>query len=317
MTPSVSPHPWSEESLMSKAVLYVERMESHAPDDPLFGLWSVLALELLARAALAHTSPALLADGSSWKNVAFALNVSTTAKKVSQVSIGAKEVLSRLTELSPAFPDEVAGFCVEHIGRRNAELHTGELVFDSLGTAAWLPKYYRACDELLKCMSRRLDELVTDTAGAADMIAALEDATSKAVAKDIHAHTQTWAAKSESERQVATAAATVWATREGGHRANCPACTSPALIQGTPSGPVATEFREDEVIQRQSMLPSSFACIACELRITGLSRLTACGLGGVFSARTMHSISDYYGLYTEDDLDRIRSAIEMEPDFND
>ena len=302
---------------MSKAVLYVERMESFAADDPQFGLWSALALELLGRAALAHTSPALLADDSSWRNVAFALGVDPTTKKFSPVSIGAKDVFSRLNELQPALTTEIAGFCVEHIGRRNAELHTGELVFDSLGTAAWLPKFYRACDVLLGCTNRKLTDLVSDPEGATAMIAALEDAASKAVTQDIKAHAQVWGNKSLHEREAATADATAWATREAGHRVACPACQSPALVQGSPSGTVATDIREDEVIQRQTMLPSSFACIACGLRISGLSRLTACGLGDAFTARTPFSVADFFGLYTEDDLERARHENDMEPDFND
>jgi hypothetical protein len=111
--------------------------------------------------------------------------------------------------------------------------------------------------------------------------------------------------------------ATAWATREAGHRVTCPACGSSALVQGSPSGSVATEVREDEVVQRQKMLPSSFSCIACGLRISGLSRLTACGLGDAFTARTPFSIADFFGLYTEDDLERARRENALEPDFNE
>jgi len=219
--------------------------------------------------------------------------------------------------MNPALTTEIAGFCVEHIGRRNSELHTGELAFDSLGTAAWLPKFYRACDVLLGCMGRKLGDLFSDAEGAAAMIGALEDATAKAVTQDIKAHAQVWGNKSQPEREAATADATACATRDAGHRVTCPACHSPALVQGSPSGTVATDIREDEVIQRQTMLPSSFGCIACGLRISGLSRLTACGLGDAFTARTPFSIADFFGLYTEDDLERARNENEMEPDFND
>jgi len=58
---------------MSKAVLYVGRMESYTAGDEQFALWSALCLELLARAALAHISPVLLAEGSNWRNLTYAL----------------------------------------------------------------------------------------------------------------------------------------------------------------------------------------------------------------------------------------------------
>ena len=37
-------------------------------------------------------------------------------------------------------------------------------------------------------------------------------------------------------------------------------------------------------MQRQTMLPSSFECLACKLKISGISKLSACGLGDAFTA---------------------------------
>jgi hypothetical protein len=94
-------------------------------------------------------------------------------------------VFARLTELRPQFTPEIAGFCVEHLGRRNSELHSGELAFEAPGTSGWLPKFYRACGVLLQGMNRELPDLVSDPDGATAMIAALEDAAAKAVSQDI------------------------------------------------------------------------------------------------------------------------------------
>src|SRR5215213_3362116 len=111
MTTSATPHPWSEETLFTKAVLYVERMESHTADDWQFGFWSALSLELLARAALAHISPVLLADGKEWHNLVHALGHAPTTKKFSPTSVGTKDVFARLNELVPEFNIEISGFC--------------------------------------------------------------------------------------------------------------------------------------------------------------------------------------------------------------
>ena len=302
---------------MSKAVLYVGRMESYTAGDEQFALWSALCLELLARAALAHISPVLLAEGSNWRNLTYALGAAPTAKKFSPSSIATKEVFARLNEVVPSFTQEIAGFCTKHSDRRNSELHTGELAFGSLGTSEWLSRFYQACEILLASMNKELSDLVSDPPAAKAMISSLEDAAAKAVAQDIKAHAQVWANKDEGERENAALQATASATRQAGHRATCPACGCPALVQGSPAGAVATDVRDDEVVQRQTMLPSSFACIACGLRILGLSRLSACGLGDAFTATSKYSAAEFFDLYTEDDLEEARGASQVDEDFNE
>lgn len=319
MTPEVAAHPWSAEALFGKALLYAERMESATADDWQFGFWSALSLEFLARAALSHISPILLADSANWRNLVYALGGAPTAKKFSPTSIGIKDVLGRLNELVPAFTEEVAGFCTKHIERRNAELHTGELAFATLGTSEWLSRFYLACKILLDSMGKPLSGLVTDSATAQAMIDSLEDAAAKAVNQDIKAHAQVWLNKDNEERERASTQAEAWATRQTGHRVVCPACSSPALVNGTPSGPVATKVEDEDVVQRQTVLPASFECIACGLRISGLSKLSACGLGDAFTAKSTYSAAEFFGLYTEDDLEAARGEFPpyYEEDFNE
>lgn len=293
-------------------------MQSHTADEWQYGFWSALALELLIRAALAHISPTLLADTSKWRNLTYALGFEPTAKKFSPSSVTTREALSRLNELIPDFTEEAAGFCTKHVGRRNSELHTGELAFEALGTSQWLPRFLSACSILLKSMGRELSDLFSDSAAAQEMINSLEDAAAKAVNQDINAHAQVWKNKEDNERDAAAAQAETWAIRQAGHRVNCPSCGSRALVRGNASGTVATEVTSDVVVQRQTMLPSSFECVACGLRISGLSKLSACGLGDAFSAKSTYSAAEFFGLYTEDELEEARNEMpEFEPDFND
>lgn len=42
----------------------------------------------------------------------------------------------------------------------------------------------------------------------------------------------------------------------------CPPCNSPRLLDDDPIGTVYTSIEDDEVIQRQGMLPSKFECVA-------------------------------------------------------
>ena len=60
VTPGPVPETWDAEALYNKAQRYAERM-LEVESDWEKALWSGLSLELLARAALANISPALLA----------------------------------------------------------------------------------------------------------------------------------------------------------------------------------------------------------------------------------------------------------------
>ena len=319
MSPTVDGHSWSEESLFSKAKLYIELMENRTADDWQFGFWSALSLELLARSALAHISPVLLADNRDWRNIAHALGESPTAKKFSPRSLPTGEVFSRLAELTPEFSEEIRGFCAEHTERRNSELHSGELAFANLGTSVWLPKFYFACSEILKSMNKGLEDFFPKPEEAQQIVVLHDDAAAKAVQQDIKAHKQVWMNKSDDERSTASRQATTWATRHAGHRVDCPSCGSQALIQGKPSGAVKTEVDGEEIIQRQSQFPSSFECTACGLRITGLSKLSACGLGNAYTEKSTYTAGEFFDLYSEDELEDARREISAyyEPDFND
>lgn len=169
----VSPHPWSKESLFAKAILYAQQMESRPLDDWQSGLWSFLTLEALARAALAHISPVLLADPKDWRNLMHALGSPPAAKRYKPSSISMNEVLLRLTELVEQFSPELVGFCTQHAGRRNSELHSGELSFAAIGTSHWLSKFYKACDVLLIRMGQDLSDLFSGPDAVRKLIQAL------------------------------------------------------------------------------------------------------------------------------------------------
>lgn len=315
---SVQDSPWSKDSLLAKAKVYADEMSCFGATDWRFGLFSSLSLEFLARAALSNISPVLLADQQNWRNIMYALGKEPTSKKFSATSIGTKEVLGRLKELVPSFTEEIAGFCSKHVERRNIELHTGEAAFLDAATSEWLPRFYRACSILLLSMERPLEELVPDAEKAQEMIASLEDAAGKAVEQDIRAHAKVWGNKTDAERKTLRAQAATWATRQQGHRVKCPACESNALLHGDAIGTVSTSIGDDEVIQRQSMLPSGFECVACLLKISGFSKLSACGLGDVFTQTSTYTAAEFFSLYTEDDLeDARREGSEYEMDNNE
>lgn len=317
MTFTIAPHPWSEEACFQKAAFFIEQMEATTPSDWRFGFWSSLALELLVRAALSRISPVLLADNKHWQNLHYALSGGSPSISFTPTSIGTKEVLSRLTELLPTFNKEIAGFCAKHADRRNAELHSGEMAFSSYGTSQWLAPFYQACKVLLESIDKSLEDIFSDPLTAENMIDSLQDKAAKAVQQDIAAHARVWSSHTEEERQDAMAKAIQWARPQVGHRVLCPACNSQALINGSPSGSVSTTLTKDSVEERQGVIPASFQCIACGMKIVGHSKLAACGLGDAFTMTKISSAADFFGLYTEEEFQEARDEVpDLEPDFN-
>jgi hypothetical protein len=309
MTALPGEHGWSEDALFSKALVYVQKMEQHSADDWEYGFWSSLSLEFLCRAAVAHVSPTLLADRKDWRNTHYALGNATMSKKFLPKSAQTTEVLDILTQLVTGFP-ESTDFCTEHSGRRNAELHSGDLEFKDLATGNWLPKYYAACKTLLTSMGKTLNELFKDAATAEQLIAASKDAAAKAVERDIAAHIALWNEKNVDDKTISSSQSQVWASSEKGHRVQCPACKNAGLLRGAPRGTVTTKVKDDEIIQKQTVIPASFECIACGLRIAGLSKLVACRLGNAFTETSTSSAADFFGLYTEDDMEQARANIQ-------
>ncbi len=320
MSASVIQHAWSSEALFNKALLYIEEMERYTADDWQFGLWASLGLELIARASLSHISPTLLANRKDWRNIHHALGHPATSLRFTPTSVPATDVLSILNEIVPTFNKELFDACAKHCVRRNAELHTGEEAFAGLGTSSWLPHFYASCKVLLESMGKNLGDLFENPAVAEDMIASLQDTAAKAVEKDINTHKEIWQNKGSEEQLASLSQATSWASRHTGHRAVCPACNSPSLLRGSSHGSVTTQIDGDFVVQRQTMLPSSFECIACGLRILGLSKLSACGLGDAFTSSSASTVADFFGLHTHEELEEaVAEANEppWEDDFNE
>ena len=297
---STSPQPlsptWDSGTMLAKAQRYVEEMQQHSPDDWRFAFWSSLALELIARAALAKVSPALLADPSSWHNLYFSLGQTPNAQKFSPKSIPITDVLSRLGEIFPDFNKELKDFCILHTGNRNAELHSGETPFDGVKSSSWLPSFYRSCEVLVSSLGSSLDDLLghDEAKVAIKQISAAKDDAAKVVMSAIKAHKTVWDGKDDEVREKLGAQAAVWATRYSGHVVECPACSSKAVVVGEPIAPPKKSIEDDEITETQIFLPSRFECVACGLKISGLSQLSACGLGDTYKKTSTYDAAEYY-----------------------
>ena len=312
MIPQQVPHEWSAAALLNKAQLYAETMLSFPHDDWRFPLWSALSLELLARAALASFSPTLLADAkASWNNLLFSLGTQPNATNFSPKSIDIREVFSRLQDLIQDFTRELEGFCVGHMSKRNEELHSGSTPLVGLSETSWLPTYYRACEILLDSMHEDLERFLgTDEANVAKaMIAAAQDESAKSVRQAINAHRIVWENNDDAEKANLILQSSAWATRQIGHRVSCPACECASILIGSPISAPIKSIADEEITETQEYLPTRFECVACGLKISGLSRLSATGLGDTFNATFTYGVLDYS--VPED------YYLDYEPDFNE
>jgi len=304
MTAEKLPHEWSSESLISKAQRYASILLAQDKTKWQFGFWSALTLEMVARAALARVSPTLLADAKDWNNIYYALGHTPIEPKFIPRSIDISEVFKRLRAIVPDFTEEVHNFCSRHINLRNTELHSGSIPFDSLGTSSWISDFYRANQILLRSQRKDLaflygaDEATTGT----DLIKALEDKAAKAVLGTIESHKKAWKLKTPPEKELLSKQAETLASRHIGHRVKCPACSNTGLLQGSPFGAPTQSLEDDVIVEHQSMLPSTFECNACGLKVSGYSKLNACGLGDAFIATSRYGAAEYFDLLDPETL---------------
>lgn len=150
--------PYDYEALWMKAKLFL----NHAMDDPEIrsfderALWSSLALEALAKAALARQSPLLIAvPTEEGTNVLIALGLIGGTARFE--SIPAKSVYSRCEKAFRPFSMSEAQ---KTSWARNDYVHGAAATFTRLPESAWWPKYWAQAHILVSACERDLDDLV-------------------------------------------------------------------------------------------------------------------------------------------------------------
>lgn len=146
---------------------------------------------------------------------------------------------------------------------------------------------------------------------AEKLITAFKDDAAKAVKATINAHSTVWKQKSDEERKKAADISAVWATKHAGHRVKCPACQSDAIISGDAISSPRKSIAGDVITEKQEYLPSKFECVACGMKIAGLSQLAAAGLADSYVNTQSFEASEYY---SSDESDEWGG---YEPDNND
>jgi len=299
---------WERDPLWAKARLYCERAFEQSREDPQFGLWCSLALELLARAALASISPTLLAESDKdHRYLLHALN--RGSETVLRRSIGAVRVFALCRALFDEFTEDEYKVAVALANRRNDELHSGSAAFDEYPPRHWLTGFYRVCSVLTGTLGETLNSLFgPDEARVAEQILSeVQTQVRQRVEREIVSRRAAFEARPEADRQAAAESAEregLHLAQERHHRVKCPACGSVGTVKGEAFGPERISHEEDSIVVRQSVSPRVFACPACGLQLQGYAELEAAHLGGVYTRSSSFSPEDYYGLIDPGSVDR-------------
>lgn len=299
---------WDRDALWNKAVLFMRRASAEDRDGQEFGLWAAMGLELLARAAVSKTSPALLAEpDKDQKNLlhAFGAGVGGAPK-----SISVTQVISLCRVLIPEFTDDEFKAANALFSRRNEEVHTGSAAFSTFQTQNWLPGFYRCCKILSEHQGESLESLLGNEEAliASETLGKVEADVVARVKSQISAHAKVFESKEQVEQDSLAADATKMGdslSYKGYHRVVCPACKSVATVQGTVHGGERIEHKDGAIVVRQNVVPTRFSCPACGLKLTGYPELHAAGVGDHFTHRSEYSPDQYYNLIDPNDPDEL------------
>ena len=300
---------WNSELLYNKAKLYCQRAHDEPLASSLFGFWTSLALELLARSALAKIHPVLLADPREPENIHYAFGVNP---KGPPKSVPAKAVFARCSVLVPSFTDRMSTHCLSLAERRNSELHSGAAAFSSLDNSKWLPATYEVFEVLLSHLGRSFTDLLGADHGktAVDMLADRRDSIEKEVKDRLAMAGKKFRALSTEDQKLSsetalTAIASWLRSHRIGRRVECPACGSPAGIAGETTGrsPVKIDESTGIIMRDVRVLPNALRCPACSLELDGYQELRSVDLGSLYSVLEEVDPIEYFGIIPEDYVD--------------
>ena len=304
---------WERDPLWAKAKLFFQYALDSDRDDPVFGLWCSLGLELLARAVLASVSPVLLAQPDpNQKNVLHVVH--SESELAFPKSISASLVFDLCDRMFPEFTADDRKVASALLNRRNAELHSGAAAFKEYSPSQWLTGFYNACLSLVSIIEETLESLfgAEEALFAQTLLAEDRENIKQKVLGNISAHRKVFEDKGQEERDAAKIAAENLGfelSKQRHHRVTCPACNCIATVHGRPFGKEhVTHGEDDEIIVKQAVSPTEFSCTACGLRLSSFAELEVAGLADHYTRTTTYSADEYYGLIHPDDLDSYLAA---------
>jgi hypothetical protein len=144
------------DAIWLKAVAFINRALDATDDFEERAFWAVCSLELLAKAALAKISPALIADiNADGNSLLIATGLHQDASTF--VSVPAKTVFKRCQSLTKQFDSTRAN---KIAANRNGYLHSGAPFCAAIPAARWWEEYWPLVSILLPAQDKELADFV-------------------------------------------------------------------------------------------------------------------------------------------------------------
>jgi hypothetical protein len=299
---------WASDSLYNKAKMFAQRAHNEPVNSALFAFWMSLSLELLARSALSHIHPVLLADPKEPDNLQYAFGIEP---KGIPKSIAAKALFARCSIFVKDFTDKMSVHCLIVADRRNSELHTGAAAFEGIDHAKWLPASYEVIQVLLVHLGRDFRDFLGDHGQVAqEIIMDRRDTIKKEVQDKLSAAKKAYEALSPEDKATrdtnGPAAIAHWMQGTKLRReCPCPACKNISVIGGETVSRSPVKIDEDDnVIRREiRVLPNKLRCPYCGLSLLSYQELKEVDLGGIYTIAEEEDPIEFFGIEPEDYID--------------
>ena len=297
---------WDSKQLWLKAKVLVDRANDTDHSDPNFPFLSALALELLARAALTHIHPVLIADPRQDTSILYACGFEVPGQPR---SLPAHAVFLRLEKTIPNFGKTQRELCDFLSVLRNQELHTAELPFENLKESKWLLRFYEVCNILCESMGHTLEDFLGDEVGMAarkliqTLVEGIEETVKKLIAdreKDFEARPLTEQNRLRAQADIALRMLSVGITREF-----CPACRTPGKLDGDGIRELPPVYTEDGLYVDILYLATKFECLGCGLILRNLEEIRAAGMEFHFTQSVHTSLHELHEPDFEEEYDNM------------
>ena len=305
---------WDNDSLWSKSKIYFQRAFDEERTSEVFGLWCAMGLELLSRSTVSHFSPCLLAEPDrEQKNLLAALGFNSDLSQAK--SISTYQVVMLCKELITDFNEEEKKVALALAGRRNEEVHSGSAAFIEYKPQQWLGAFYKCCKVLSQAQNKSLQDLFGEDEAkvAENIISGLDKEVEQHVKSQINAYKKVFNDKLSEDKEKFRILAEQQSedlSHKKHHKVRCPACLCTATVQGYECGKEHIENRENEIITRITVNPTTFSCTACGLKLNGYAQLSVAGVADHYTNRTHYTPEEFYGLIDPNDHDSMNSYAE-------
>lgn len=303
---------WTKDALFTKAKLYAEKAFTEEKDSPFFGIFMTFSFELLSRAAIANIHPVLLAEQDAKQgNILYALGINCSTK--SPKSIPISKVIDLCKDQIKDFSDEMSKWALLLIDRRNEELHSGGAAFSDFNQDKWIVELYRMCKVLTESMGESMETyLGTDRCEEAmSIISDYDSKIMKQVKDKIAFRKKTFEEdyqnqKNDIDKKILKVHFDITAkTHMGFHKVTCPCCGNEATIHGKESSFSREKIEDDYVTIKRDVIPNSFQCDICGLKLSSYGELKVAGLPLHYTNTYTYDPIDYFGIdiHSEDGTD--------------